>query len=211
MSWFLDILVFGGEKRDLPGPPPPVWRRVFHIFAGSAIPLAGIFAPETPMIIALAVLASGGLALDLVRFRLSWLNDTFTRFLEPLLKEYENAHITGATYMAIAAFFVFALLGKDVAIPVMFFLSLGDPAAAIVGREMPGPRLLGKSPFGTLAFIGVGCVTLVVLLMAGGIAHHWALWVGVSVAGLIELGSIPPDDNLAVPIISGTVIFFLGV
>ncbi|GIT01674.1 MAG: hypothetical protein CM1200mP27_02990 [Chloroflexota bacterium] len=48
--------------------------------------------------------------------------------------------------MAIAAFFVFALLGKDVAIPVMFFLSLGDPAAAIVGREMPGPRLLGKSP-----------------------------------------------------------------
>ena len=30
-------------------------------------------------------------------------------------------------------------------------------------------------------------------------------------AGLIELASIPPDDNLTVPILSGTVIFFLGV
>ena len=211
MSWLLNILVFGGEKRDLPGPPPPFWRRVFHIFAGSAIPLAGIFASEPPMIIALAVLASSGLALDLVRFRLSWLNATFTRLLAPLLKQDEVAHITGATYMAIAAFFVFAVFGKDVAVPVMFFVSLGDPAAAIVGREMPGPRLLGKSPFGTMAFIGVGCATLVVLLMAGGIAHHWALWVGVLLAGLIELASIPPDDNLAVPIISGTVIFSLWV
>ena len=211
MSWLLNILVFGGEKRDLPGPPPPVWRRVFHIFAGSAIPLAGIFASEPPMIIALAVLASSGLALDLVRFRLSWLNATFTRLLAPLLKQDEVAHITGATYMAIAAFFVFAVFGKDVAVPVMFFVSLGDPAAAIVGREMPGPRLLGKSPFGTMAFIGVGWATLVVLLMAGGIAHHWALWVGVLLAGLIELASIPPDDNLAIPIISGTVIFFLWV
>ena len=211
MSCFLDILVFGGEKRDLPSPPPPVWRRVFHIFAGSAIPLAGIFFSETPMIIALAVLASGGLALDLVRFRLSRLNSTFMRILAPLLKQDEVAHITGATYMAIAAFFVFAFLGRDVAIPVMFFLSLGDPAAAIVGREMPGPRLLGKSPIGTVAFIGVGCATLVVLLMSGGIAHHWSLWLGVLVAGLVELASIPPDDNLTVPILSGVVIFSLGL
>ena len=113
--------------------------------------------------------------------------------------------------MATAAFFVFAILGKDVAIPVMFFLSLGDPAAAIIGRQMPGPRLLGKSPFGTLAFIAVGCATLAVLLIVGGIAHHWALWLGVLLAGLIELVSIPPDDNLAVPILSGIVIFSLGV
>ena len=211
MSRFLDMLVFGGAKRDLPTPAPPSWRRVFHVVAGSSIPLIGIFSPEIAMIWALARLASGGLALDLVRFRLSRLNSAFMRLLAPLLKEDEAAHITGATYMAIAAFFVFAFFGKDVAIPVMFFLSIGDPAAAIVGREMPGPRLLGKSPFGTVAFIGFGCAALVVLLMSGGIAHHWALWVGVSVAGLIELASIPPDDNLTVPILSGTVIFFLGV
>ena len=211
MSWFLDILVFGGERRDFPVPPPSVWRRVFHIFAGSSIPLAGIFVSETAMIWSLAVLAVGGLVLDLVRFRIEWLNLIFTRLLAPLLKQDEVAHITGATYMVIAAFFVFLIFGKDVAIPVMFFLSLGDPVAAIVGKDMPGPRLYGKSPFGTAAFIGVGCATLTVLLAADGIDHHWALWIGAAVAGLIELASSPPDDNLTIPLLAGAVMFGLGV
>ena len=71
------------------------------------------------------------------------------------MKEDEEVHITGATYMLIAALIVFVLYGKEVGIPVMFFLSLGDPAAAIVGRRMPGPRIMGKSPGGTAAFIAV--------------------------------------------------------
>ncbi len=211
MSRFLDILMFGGDKRDLPGPPPSIWRRVFHIFAGSSIPLGGIFVSETAMVWVLALLAIGGLVLDLVRFKIGWLNSIFMRMLAPLLKEDEAAHITGATYMVIAAFLVFAIFGKEVAIPAMFFLSLGDPAAAIVGRGMPGPRLLGKSPIGTVAFFVVGCATLAVLLSADGIDHHWALWVGVAVAGLIELASVPPDDNLAVPLLAGAVMFGLGV
>ena len=211
MSRFLDILIFGGEKRDLPGPTPPVWRRVFHIFAGSSIPLVGIFAAETAMIWVLAALAAGGLVLDLLRFQVGWINSIFTKLLAPLLKQDEVAHITGATYMVISAFLAFALFGKDVAVPVMFFLSLGDPAAAIVGRGMPGPRLAGKSPLGTAAFIGVGCAALAVLLAADGIDHHWALWVGVVAAGLIELVSVPPDDNLAIPLLAGVVMFGLGV
>ena len=211
MSGFLEMLVFGGERRDLPRPWPPAGRRVFHIVAGSSIPLAGIFVTETAMIWTLAALAVGGLSLDLVRFRIEWLNLIFTRLLAPLLKQDEAAHITGATYMVIAAFFVFLIFGKDVAIPVMFFLSLGDPAAAIVGKDMPGPRLFGKSPFGTAAFIGVGCAVLGFLLVADGIDYHQALWVGVIVAGLIELASIPPDDNLTIPLSSGAVMFGLGV
>ena len=78
----------------------------------------------------------------------------------------------------------------------MFFLSLGDPAAAIVGRRMPGPRLLGKSPGGTAAFAAVGAA------VAG--ARWWAseplsitgaLWAGAVIAALVELAGIPPDDN----------------
>ncbi|MEE3167333.1 MAG: hypothetical protein VX654_07460, partial [Chloroflexota bacterium] len=111
----------------------------------------------------------------------------------------------------IAALIVFVLYGKEVGIPVMFFLSLGDPAAAMMGRRMPGPRILGKSPGGTAAFIGVGAIAVAVLLAADGIDHHWALWVGVAVAGVVELVSIPPDDNLAIPLLAGTAMFLLGV
>jgi dolichol kinase len=52
---------------------------------------------------------------------------------------------------------------------------------------------------------------LALLLAAGGIDYHRALWVGVIVAGLIELASIPPDDNLTIPLLAGAVMFGLGV
>ena len=212
MRRFLDMLVYGGEKRVVDGAAPTqIGRRLFHVVAGSCIPLAGIFLSETVMIWALAILAAQGLVLDLVRFRVGWLNALFMRLMAPLLKEDEAGHITGATYMLIAALIVFVLYGKEVGIPVMFFLSLGDPAAAMMGRRMPGPRLLGKSPGGTAAFIGVGATAVAVLLATDGIDHHWALWVGVTVAGVVELASIPPDDNLAIPLLAGTAMFLLGV
>ncbi|MCH7737876.1 MAG: hypothetical protein IH872_10825 [Chloroflexi bacterium] len=211
MRRYLDMLIYGGERRVAPGAPPPVWRLLFHIAAGSSIPLAAIFIPETAMIWALAVLAAQSLVLDLVRFRVGWLNALFMRWMAPLLKQDEAAHITGATYMLIAALIVFVLYGKEVGIPVMFFLSLGDPAAAMVGRRMPGPRILGKSPGGTAAFIAVGAGAVAVLVAANGIDHHWALWVGAGVAGVAELASVPPDDNLAIPLLAGTAMFFMGV
>ncbi|MDA0263726.1 MAG: hypothetical protein O3A93_06345 [Chloroflexi bacterium] len=211
MGRLIDILVFGGERRVTQGAPPPGWRRLFHMVAGSSIPVAGIFIAETPMIWILAVLAAGGLCLDLVRFRLAWLNRLFTRWLAPLLKPDEAAHITGATYMVIAALLVFVLFGKEVGIPVMFFLSLGDPAAALVGGRMPGPRFRGKSPFGTVAFVAAGAGAVAVLIAAGGIDHYWALWVGAAVGGVVELASLPPDDNLAVPMVAGAAMFLMGV
>ena len=211
MRRYLGMLVYGGDRRVTQGAPPPIWRRLFHVVAGSSIPLAAIFIPETALIWALAVLAAQGLVLDLVRFRVGWLNSLFMRWLAPLLKEDEEAHITGATYMLIAALIVFVLYGKEVGIPVMFFLSLGDPAAAIVGRRMPGPRILGKSPGGTAAFIAVGAGAVAVLIAADGIHHHWALWVGAGVAGMVELISLPPDDNLSIPLLAGTALFLLGL
>ena len=211
MRRYLDILVFGGERRGAESAPPPVWRRLFHVAAGSSIPLTGIFLSESAMIWGLSFLAAGGVALDLARFNLDWLKRLFTGMLAPLLKADEAGHITGATYMLIAALLVYVLYGKEVAIPVMFFLSLGDPAAAVVGRRMPGPRIRGKSPLGTAAFIGVGAGATAVLIAANGIDHHWAIWVGAAVAGTVDLASIPPDDNLAVPIIAGTAMHFLGV
>ena len=135
---------FAREGRPVDGAPPPVWRRLFHLVAGSSIPVAGIFAPEAGMVVGLAVVSAGGLGLDLVRFRVSWLNRQFLRWLAPLLKHDEGRRLTGATYLVIGALFAFLFYGSDVAVPAMLFLSLGDPAAALVGRRMPGspaPRI----------------------------------------------------------------------
>ena len=213
---FAALLVFGGERRpsassEEPAAQPRIWRRLFHVFAGSTIPIAGIFAPESAFLIALAVLAAGGLLLDLARFGISPLNRLYMRWMAPLLKSDEESHITGASYMLIAALLVFWLYGKSVGVPVMFFLSLGDPAAAIVGRRMPGPRLLGKSPGGTAAFAVVGAAVAGALLGFGVIEFHWGLWAGAVIAALVELAGIPPDDNLTIPLIAGTAMWAMGV
>lgn len=207
---YTNLLLFGGERRSGATAPPKVWRRLFHISAGSSIPIVGIFLAHDWMIAAMVVVAGGGLAIDLARFNFGWLNRHYMRWLAPLLKSDESAHITGATYMVVAGLLLFLLYGKDVAVPAMFFLSLGDPAAAVAGSRLRGPRFRGKSPGGTLAFVGVGAATAAVLVAAGGIDHHWALWVGAVVAGLVELASIPPDDNFTIPILAGTAMYLMG-
>ena len=213
---FAGLVVFGGKRRPSTSSEgavaqPKIWRRLFHLSAGSCIPIAGIFTPEDGFLIALAILAVGGLTLDLARFGIGPLNRVYLRWMAPLLKSDEESHITGATYMLIAAVLVFWLYGKGVGVPVMFFLSLGDPAAAIMGRRMSGPRLLGKSPGGTAAFAAVGGAVAGVLLAFGAIEYHWALWAGAGIAALAELAGIPPDDNLTIPLIAGTAMWAMGV
>jgi len=193
------------------GHPPPVWRQLFHLTAGSSIPVAGIFAPEQWMLIALAVVSGGGLGLDLARFRLSWLNRQFLRWLAPLLKYDEGHRFTGATYLVVAGLLAFLFFDAAVAVPAMLFLSLGDPVAALVGRRTRGPRVWGKSPAGTAAFIAVSLAAVGVLVGGNAIEFHWGLLVGAGIAGLVELASLPPDDNLAVPLVAAAAMHFLGV
>ena len=151
----------------------------------------------------IGILAAGSLALDLIRFRISWLNRLFLYWLSLLLKREEEARITGATYLLIAACISFLLFDKEIAVAVLLFLSLGDPAAALIGRPIPGPRILGKSPVGTLAFVGISLLVVAFLVTAGIMDFHWVLVVAAIVAGLVELAPLPLDDNLTVPLVSG--------
>ena len=199
----------GGKETS--GDGPPVWRRLFHLIAGSTLPIAALIAPELEMTIALAALAAGGLALDAARFRIGWLNRRFMRWFAPILKSNEDRRITGATYMLLSALVVYVAFGATAAAAALLFLSLGDPVAALAGRRMPGPRIGGKSPGGTAAFIGTAWVVTAVLVLTGVTDHYWGLMVGGVVAGLTELVPSPLDDNLTIPIAAGLVMFLIGV
>ncbi|MDE2939207.1 MAG: hypothetical protein OXR67_09885 [Chloroflexota bacterium] len=183
------------------GPPWP--RRLFHAAVGTAIPVTAYFLPDLLPIILIGILAAASLALDLVRFRVPWLNRQFLYWLSLLVKKEEEAHITGATYLLIAAFVSFLVFDKEIAVAVLLFLSLGDPAAALIGRPVPGPRIMGKSPIGTMAFVGVSLLVIAVLATTGVLEFQWVLVVAAVVAGLVELAPLPLDDNLTVPLISG--------
>jgi dolichol kinase len=61
-----------------------------------------------------------------------------------------------------------------------------------------------------VGFVGVAAAAAAVLVVSGGIEYHWALWAGAGIAGLVELASLPPDDNFTVPLLAGTAMHFLG-
>lgn len=183
------------------GPPWP--RRLFHAAIGTAITVTAYFLADPLPVLLIGILAAGSLALDLIRFRTPWLNRIFLYWLSLLLKKEEEARITGATYLLIAACISFLVFDKEIAIAVLLFLSLGDPAAALIGRPIPGPRILGKSPVGTVAFVGMSILVVAALATAGVLEFQWVLVAAAVVAGLTELAPFPLDDNLTVPLISG--------
>jgi dolichol kinase len=163
------------------------------------------------MVWSLTALVVGGLGLDLARIGIERLNRVFIRWMAPLLKDNEAKRLTGASYMAVAALTVFLLFDRSVAVVALLFLSMGDPVAALVGRRMPGPRILGKSPGGTGAFIVISWAIVEVVVGAGFADPRWGLMAGAVAAGLAELAPLPVDDNLTVPLVAAGVMGISGV
>lgn len=154
-------------------------------------------------------LALISLGLDLSRIKLPLLNQLFLKFLSPFLKKTEDRRITGATFMLIATVAVFLVFEQTIAVVALLFLAIGDPVAALVGTRTPGPRIFGKSPGGTLAFVGVSLLVVLVLVSSGFIQYHWGFLVGAVIAAAVELAPIPLDDNLTIPLLTGTAMHFM--
>ena len=190
---------------------PLHWRRLFHVGACSAIPLVGIFLSTTVMVILLGCLSGLALLVETARFRFPALNRLLMPRLKPLLKETESHRVTGATYIALSALVAFLLFDKPVAIMALFFLSLGDPVAALVGSRLGGFRVYGKCPLGSLAFIIVSIATAGVLSAVGVVPFHWGLAAGAAIAAAVELAPSLVDDNVTIPLVSGAAMTLMGV
>ena len=179
--------------------------------AGSSIPTIAIFSTSGVMVVLMVTLSGLALAMETARFRIPNLNRLLFGWLRPLLKTAEDRRVTGATYIAVSALVAFLVFEKPVAIAAIFFLSLGDPAAALVGIRAGGVRILGKSPLGTLAFFVVALAIAGVLSVSDVLPFHWGLVLGAAVAALVELFPTGLDDNLTVPLVSGAVMTWVGV
>lgn len=181
----------------------PVGRRIFHLIAASCTTLLVLVIPEP----AYMTLVGGGallsLAVDLSRQRAGFFNRLYIGIFRSILKPAEAADITGATYLLIAIFFAFYFFGMEVALPVLMFVAVGDPVAALIGSRCPGPRVWGKSPLGSLAFVAASMAVWAILVAAGVGVWSWAVAVTAMVAATVEFAPLPLDDNLTVPLIAG--------
>ncbi|MBI2867721.1 MAG: hypothetical protein HYX97_05240 [Chloroflexi bacterium] len=178
-------------------------RKLFHLLAGSSLPLLALATPK-PVMLGLAVgLAAIAVTVEALRLRYPSLNGWLLKTFGALFKAREERRPTAATYMLVATAIAFAAFPYDVAILTLLMLSAGDPLAAMVGTRWGRPRLQGKSLEGTAAFLGVSVglgLLLSVTVLDIGTA---TVLVGAVVATAAEALGGPVEDNLSVPLASG--------
>lgn len=177
-------------------------RKGLHLLSAAA-PLAyAAGLGRTPLVWALAGLLTAALIVELGRARSVRLRAAFHRATGPVLRTHEHTRWSGATWLLAAFFLAAVLLDRSAAIAAMWAVSVGDAAAAIVGRlggrhPVPGT---GKSVEGSAAcFVATFAGALLVARLDAATATVAALF-----GTAAELLPLALDDNIRVAVAVGT-------
>ncbi|HEU4642818.1 MAG TPA: hypothetical protein VFS44_10230 [Gemmatimonadaceae bacterium] len=181
-------------------------RKALHLIL-VAVPLAyarGI--PRGTLLLGLGVLLAVALIVELVRLRSMRGHVLFMKAVGPLLREHERASWSGATWLFATLFLVVLLLSRQVAIAAAWAVTVGDAAAAVVGRGWSSWRRRGR---GSMEGVGggktvAGSLACLTAAFAGavGVSHLslGASLTGAVAAALAERAAGPGDDNARVAV-----------
>lgn len=159
------------------------------------------------------------LAMETARLRIPALNEVVMKFWGPLMRSCEVNRLSGTPYYIASALIAVGIFPKAIAALAIAFLAVGDPVASLFGI-LYGDRSIrfsnGKSLIGTAAgmlacmvvafvflqfmnqtqFLELRFEHLVILSVIGGFA-----------GGGAELLPMEVDDNFAIPVVSGFVLW----
>ncbi len=179
------------------------FRKMYHVLASSLFPLAYLYPPlhmgmsETKkwLLIVSGICFVISFFFDFLRLNNHQFNSQFMQFFSAFIRRTEVDHFNGSTFLCFAFFVVMLLFSRPIAIAAMFFLSLGDAAAELSGKNFGRVKIFQRSFEGTLGFFFVAFLTAFALFF------DWRIAVLGAIAGaLVELFSFEVDDNLTVPI-----------
>jgi glycerol-3-phosphate acyltransferase PlsY len=121
-----------------------------------------------------------------------------------LIRQSEEKSLTGATFTCLSFLLVVYLFSREIAVTAMLFLSLGDTAAEIVGKNWGRRKYFGRS------LEGMGGFFVVALPLAWIVLQDWRVaFMGAVLGALIEFFSMGIDDNLTVPMGSAMALWLL--
>jgi len=184
-------------------------RRIFHLTAGSTFPTVYLFVDKELVLPAAIATACAAIILELIRKYSHGFNEKFLALVAPLTKASETQSVLGSTWMLIGTAISIGLLEQPLAILALYYLSLGDPSAALVGerhgRHKIGPKSLEGSVIFLIVSITIGSVLLVTKLET----PYTIMIIGAVAAAITELtptlgsASGNVDDNLKIPLVAG--------
>jgi glycerol-3-phosphate acyltransferase PlsY len=179
------------------------FRKMYHVLASSLFPLAYLYPPFGMGLIETKewlLIVSGSCFLisftfDFLRLRDHEFNSQFMKFFSVFIRRTETNRFNGSTFLCFAFFVVIVLFSRNIAITAMLFLSLGDAAAELGGKNFGRIKIFQRSMEGTTAFFAVAFIIAYILF------NDWRVALLGAIAGaFVELFSFEVDDNLTVPI-----------
>jgi len=184
-----------------------ILRKIVHI--GAIIIPALYYYLEFNKIEMLAVVIPVGIfifIIDLARIKKWKIWNIFKKSLGPLLRQSERrGGISGATCIFIGVCLAVALYSREIAITVIAYNVIGDPASALIGKRFGYHRYGEKSVEGSIAFfIAASIVAFISWHIFGSVVMPlWIAVAGAFVATLAEGLVVQIDDNITVPVVSG--------
>ena len=199
-------------------------RRLFHMLSGSSIVAVSFFLPmKKDLVSFLLVLTLIDLVVEVLRLLIPRVNQWAIKSFRILLREGEQARLSGIFYYLVGCTLSALLFPRDVAILSILFLAFGDPIASIIGVKFGRMRLPPQIyvPFKSLEG-SVACfsfclaLTFVMSFFLQRTADInlfdrvlFAL-IGGFAAVVGELLPLKTDDNLAMPLVSGALVWALA-
>ncbi|MBN2800061.1 MAG: hypothetical protein JXX28_13030 [Deltaproteobacteria bacterium] len=196
----------GAKARHLR--PDNYWRALFHSGAGlaGALGYQFLFSEQRHAWLVIGAWLVFSWSLEISRRFSVGVNDFLMRSLRLIAREHERYRVNSATWFGTAAAILLLTTPGYPGVLGLVALSVGDPAAAIIGRRFGRTRLRsGRSLEGTLAFVVAALLLAVpwvvflrpeIALLPGLVATLGAVVVGA----VVELFADRVDDNLAIPV-----------
>jgi len=153
------------------------------------------------------------LLIDFMRLRLTSVKSVFIVLFGSMLRRKELSSLTGASYLMLASTVCLLIFGigpeghvSGVFIAAISFLALGDTAAAIVGLSFGRVKIFRKTLEGTLAGLLVCIGVAWVVSVLPGLDFPIGIGIlGAVSASVVEALPIEVNDNVVIPLLSGTV------
>jgi dolichol kinase len=212
----IDTNLDGRDAVPVERKPFQGFRKIFHVLASSSFPLFYLYPPpafsgartRTVLLCFSAGFFLASLLLDFFRLVDRRFNSQFMTRFSFLIRKSESNRLNGSTFLLLAFTVVIYFFSRPVAITAMLFLSLGDAAAELGGKNFGRLKIFERSLEGSLSFFLVAFTVAFTLLGDFRVAVMGAL-----AGALVELFSFEWDDNLTVPIgsavaLSGALVLF---
>lgn len=189
-------------------PKNEIFRKVIHILS-SVMPLSylWIIKEKEIMVSILISMSLFAFSIEYLRNNKRFFSKLFNSLFGFMLRETESkGRLTGATWLLIGWSITVMLFEMPIAVAALLFLSIGDSIAALAGKLYPKGQIGDKTFSGTLfGFV----ISLILVLMVNQALLPMVILLGAIAAMGIELIPTKVNDNLTIPIFSGSVMMLM--